>query len=275
MHRPDCGCTRTFMATHSDDSSRFCECLSAHATTDGSKLPGHNELRISHECGVGRLRPRPPREIPGRGQDIIQARGRSFPMQERPRVTTVLVTAMAVAVAYLLAFAPSFVAPLMVRCESSRVASMRKLTASRLLARVALVTLGLAAATLLWLRWSDNRICVFHFSQDRSIVIRYNSFMSELEIPITYSAYERSKQVSPPFGCCATRIPFAETADNFRAYEFPNGKVVVQHRPNDRNYGWETIVVHDFRIGVRDGIRSNTEIDTSTGRLVATESLLR
>jgi hypothetical protein len=221
--------------------------------------------------------------IPQAHPPLVPVRGMAAPIEkQRPSLISILVTAMAVAALYLLAFLPSFLAPIMIRREADRVAPTAKLSTSRLVARVALVTLVLSASLLLWLRWSDNRICVFHFSQDRSIVMRYNSFMAELEIPITYSVYVGSREVSPPFLCSGTQIPFAETGDNFRAFEFSDEKVVVQHRSNDPNYRrWETIVVHDFRAGRswpkdwRLWLKREIEIDVGEGKPAPRENLLR
>ncbi len=136
---------------------------------------------------------------------------------------------------------------------------------------------GLFVANAFVREMLGHRICVFHFSRDRTIVMRYSDFMAELEVGMTYEVYVGSTEVVSKYGCCGTSLPFDETTANFRAFEFPDGKVAVQHQPNDKYYNWETVVIHDFRTGQswpRDWHLPNMTVDIAEGTAVRVEDLL-
>jgi len=100
--------------------------------------------------------------------------------------------------------------------------------------------------------------------------------MAEVEIPITYQAYVASQLIQGPTTCSGTPIPFRATAAHFRAYEFPNGKVVIEQQDNS-DTPWRLIVEYYF--SATPSPRVNRELksfpgEASQGKIVLPEDLL-
>ncbi|HEY4312881.1 MAG TPA: hypothetical protein VGN12_25750 [Pirellulales bacterium] len=139
---------------------------------------------------------------------------------------------------------------------------------------LAVVMIGIS----LVIQWARNdRICAFHYSKDRSIIMRYTDFMMELEYTIDYEAYDGRKLVSPEYSCGGERLPFDVTADNFQSFEFPGDIALVQYRWKPE-FPWKTIVIYDFRTGrsfPKDAEPADFQIDLTTGKRVPPVNLLR